>query len=225
MAWMKRLSAPLAPERKAKKFIVAQRGPHSLRNSVALTVLLRDMLEIAENYAEAKKIVKEGKILVDGKACKDHKFGIGLMDVVEIPTAGKAFRIVPSKYGLRIIDIPERERKLKLCRITGKKVVNKGRIQLSLHDGRNIIADNSYQTKDSVLIEIPGQKIKEHLKFAEGMSTLVIAGKNKSKTAKISKVEKDKVWLEENGKTFEAPADAVMIIGKDKPAITIEKNE
>ncbi len=221
MAWLKRLAAPLALERKAKRFIVAPRGPHSLKNSISLAVVLRDSLKVAETYKEAKKIVKEGKIIVDGKICRDHKLGVGLMDVIEIPAAGKAYRIVPSKYGLKVIEIPEREKNLKLCKITGKKVVRGGKVQLSLHDGRVIIADNSYHTQGSVLIELPKQKIMEYLKLGEGMSVLIISGKNNSKIAKISKTEKKRLWLEEDGNKFEAPISAVMTVGKDKPLLTM----
>ncbi len=221
MAWLKRLAAPLALERKAKRFIVAPRGPHSLKNSISLAVVLREYLKVAETYKEAKKIVKEGKIIVDGKACKDHKFGLGIMDIIHIPAIKKSFRMLPAKHGLKIIEIPEREKNLKLCKITGKKVVRGGKVQLSLHDGRTIIADNSYHTQGSVLIELPKQKIMEYLKLGDGMSVLIVSGKNKTKIAKISKMEEKRLWLEEDGNKFEAPISAVMTVGKDKPLLTM----
>ena len=59
--------------------------------------------------------------------------------------------------------VNEKESSLKLCKIKGKNLM-KGKINLNLHDGRNIITDNKeIKVGDSVLIELPAQKINQHL--------------------------------------------------------------
>jgi small subunit ribosomal protein S4e len=209
MTWIKRLAAPRhwPIERKTSKFVVTSRGPHSF--GIPLLVIIRDVLGYADTGKEAKKIITSGQVLVDGKKCKDIKFGIGLMDVVEIPAMSKSWRMLPLKLK------ETSETKTKLCKIVDKKILRGNKLQLNLHDGRNIIADNSYKTRDSILIELPDQKIKHHLKFQKGMLALILIGKRAGEISEIEKIETDRVWL----KNGEIPIDGIMIVGKEKPMI------
>jgi len=59
-------------------------GPHKMWECIPLSVLLRQRLKYALSGQEVKKICndKELNIKVDGKARRDHKYPLGLMDVV-----------------------------------------------------------------------------------------------------------------------------------------------
>ncbi|MCQ2817563.1 MAG: hypothetical protein MJ252_09895 [archaeon] len=59
-------------------------GPHKLRESLPLSVLLRNKLKLALTGREAKIIVNEkgGNIAVDGKIRTDYKYPVGFCDVV-----------------------------------------------------------------------------------------------------------------------------------------------
>ena len=46
-------------------------------------------------------------------------------------------------------------------------------------------------------------------------------GKNAGKTAKIKKIDKERLWLD-NGEVFEIPKDLVIVVGAEEPAIKIE---
>jgi small subunit ribosomal protein S4e len=223
---LKRLAFPLAKEKKKAKYIVAPRGPHPLKHSIALACVLRDWLGFTENLKETKKVIKQGKILVDGRAIKDHKFGVGLFDTILIPDMNKYYRVIPTKKGLEIIEIAKDEAQKKICKIIDKTAVKGGKIQLNLHDGRNILADNSFSTQDSVLIELPSQKIIKRLEFKEGMLALVIAGKNVGKIGKIKKIERgwklNRVLLS-NEEEFYVPFKNIIVIGEDKPEIRVSK--
>lgn len=237
MAWLKRLASPewWRIERKTKKFTIAPRGPHCIKDSIPLGIIIRDILKLAETSKEAKSIIKRGGILVDKKVCKRHNHGVGLMDVIEISSAKKSYRIIPTKKGLDIIAVPADEAMLKLCKIKNKTIVKKGRVQLNLYDGKNILtADKSYKTNDSLLLRLPDKKIVEHLKFEGGALVLVTKGSNRGKIARLSKIEvlrstqPNRVWLtaqDTDTKTFEAPFDSAMVIGKEKPIISLDRNE
>lgn len=54
-------------------------GPHKLRNSLPLVVILRNRLKYALNYHEVVKIVMQRTIKVDGKIRTDKKYPTGLM--------------------------------------------------------------------------------------------------------------------------------------------------
>ena len=84
----KRISVPKSWQisKKSRKWITSTRpGPHSKDQSVPLAVVLRDMLGIVDNRAEAKRVLSEGKVLVDGVVRKDVRFPVGIMDIITIP--------------------------------------------------------------------------------------------------------------------------------------------
>ncbi|MBN2202594.1 MAG: 30S ribosomal protein S4e [Candidatus Aenigmarchaeota archaeon] len=219
---LKRMSAPRwwPIERKTSKFVIAVRGSHSKEFSLPLLVLVRDVLKIAETNTEARKIIKEGHVLVDKKKRKDPRYGVGLFDVIEIPLMKKFWRAVPNN-GISFIEIPESESKIKICKIVDKKTLKGNKNQLNLADGRNILADKKYSTLDSIVLELPEQKIVDHLKFEKGSTVLVVKGRNAGKMAKIKTIEKERLWLD-NGELFEIPKNLVVVVGKDAPIIKLE---
>jgi small subunit ribosomal protein S4e len=222
LARLKRLTAPKwwPISKKTKKYTFATRGPHPRENSLPLTVLIRDVLKLAETGKEAETVIRKGEIMVDGRKVKDPNYGVGVFDVVEIPSMKKSWRAIP-KDGLIFLEIPESEKKLKICKIVDKKTLKGNKTQLNLSDGRNIITSEKYSTQDSVLIEVPEQKIVNHLKFDKNATAIVLGGKNSGIISKIKEVEKDRAWLGEEN-SFEVPRRLLLIVGKDKPAIKIE---
>jgi small subunit ribosomal protein S4e len=54
-------------------------GPHKLRNSLPLVVILRNRLKYALNYHEVVKIVMQRTIQIDGKVRTDKTYPTGLM--------------------------------------------------------------------------------------------------------------------------------------------------
>jgi len=230
---LKRLSAPKywrIPKKRTKWIVSPRPGPHKKLESIPLLILVRDILKLAELGKDAKRIIKTKEIFVDGKARIDHKYPVGLFDAIEIPKIGKQYRIIPTHYGLNVIEIPKSEAKLKLCRINGKNLLKGKKVQLNLHDGRNIIAEakKEYNTGDSLLIEMPSQKIVEHVKMDKGMLSIITGGQNKGDVANIKEIittrsrEPNKVICIKEGKQFEAIKDYVFVIGKDKALIKIE---
>ena len=230
---LKRLLAPKfwKIEKKKSKWVVRPSpGPHPLNECIPLLVLVRDILKLVENASEGKKIIKRGEILVDGKVRKDPKFPAGLFDVISIPRIDKNYRVVPTKEGLELVEIDKEEKDKKLCKIVGKNLVKKGKIQLHLHDGKNILVEsNEYSTHDSILIELSSLKILEHLKMEKGNLGIVIRGKNRGVVAKIMEVkkggmlEKSKVVCQKDEKEFVVLKDHFFVVGKEKPLIKVGK--
>ena len=136
---LKRLPAPTNWQlpRKVKKFTTRPLpGPHSMDNSLPLLLIVRDVLGYADNAREAKKIIKMGKILVDGVKRKEHRYPAGLMDVISIPDTNENFLVLLDEKG-RITLKKTDKNDVKLCKIKNKTVIKGGHIQLNLHDGRN----------------------------------------------------------------------------------------
>ncbi|NIO23264.1 MAG: 30S ribosomal protein S4e [Candidatus Aenigmarchaeota archaeon] len=184
--------------KKEARYSVAPRaGPHRKDRCIPLLVVLRNVLKLSENAREAKKVIKSGEVLVDKKARKDPNYPLGMMDVLEIPSINKAFRVNVDRHGLVLEGIKPEEAKKKLCRVQNKRVIKGGRFQINLHDGRNILSEKDvYRTNDSLLIELPGQKVLKHFKFDRNSPALIISGKNIGVKGKIKDVFDRKTMLE-----------------------------
>ncbi|MEM2517542.1 MAG: 30S ribosomal protein S4e [Candidatus Bathyarchaeia archaeon] len=216
-------------------------GPHSLENCLPITLLLRDILGVAKTRREAKIIVAQGKVYVDGRVRRDDKFPTGLMDVVSLPDLDKHFRILPSHKGLILHPISKEEASFKLCRIENKTMVKNGHIQLNLHDGSNILVrvadpknpqEDVYSTFDTVKISLPDRQILEHIKVKENDYVIITGGKNMGKCGRIIEIEKVKgkkrkdaiVTVEdEKGNRYQTVLEFVFAIGETKPLISLPR--
>lgn len=222
MTRLKRLNSPKwwPIERKNKRFTFAPRGAYSREFSLPLLLFVRDVLKLAENRREAWSVIKKGEIMVDGRKRKDPNFGLGLFNVIEIPSVNKTWRAVP-RNGLSFIEVPEKESKLKLCKIVDKKTLKGKKTQINLNDGRNILTEEKYSTYDSLLIQVPEQKIVDHIKFAENSVCMIFKGKNAGMIGKIKSIEKDRILMG-NEEVVEVPKDFVIVVGRDEPLIKLE---
>lgn len=173
-------------------------GPHSLENCLPLTLVLRDLLSLAETRKEAQKILSQGKLLVDGKIIRQDDFPVGLMDIISMPEASQYYRVMPSHKGLSLKSIREEETNYKLCRIDNKVTVPGG-VQLNLHDGTNLLIkivdsknpqEDVYNTFDILKISFPGKEIVGRMQLKEGNLVIITGGKNIGVQGKIVEIEK-----------------------------------
>ena len=74
-------------------------GSHAIEDSLPLLVIIRDILGLADNSREAKRIINTGNVLIDGRAVKDYKFPVGFMDVLTIPKTEENYRILLDTKG------------------------------------------------------------------------------------------------------------------------------
>ena len=201
---LKRLAKPKAipiPAKGAVYLKKASPGAHKASQSVTLSTLLTSILKVAESNAAAKKLLSAGEILVDGRPVKDSAFGVGIMDLVSIPKMKKNFRVVAVKGILRFVEVPDAEAKQKYCRILRKTFIKKGKLQLSLHDGRTLLYDGKVSTGDTVKVAVPAQKAEAVLKLAPGATCYVYRGRHSGAIAKLKEV-----FVRPGSK----PADAVL---------------
>jgi small subunit ribosomal protein S4e len=212
-------------------------GPHCLEKCMPLALILRDTLGLANTRKEAKTIVAQGKVYVDGRMRTRDDFPIGLMDVLSIPDINKGFRVLPSYRGLILKEISSEDAKFKLCRIEDKTVLSAGQVQLHLHDGSNLmvrIADfknpqeDIYETLDTVKISLPEKQILEHVKIREKDFVVITGGKNNGKWGKLIEIEKSEgkkrrnalVMIEdEKGNRYQTTLNFIFAVGETVPLI------
>jgi len=177
-------------------------GKHKGDESVALSVLVRDILKLAGDLREVKRIIHAGEILVDGKPVTDLKYGIGLMDIVSAPKAGRQWRIgTDDSERIVVNEIDADAAKRKVCKILGKRTVEKGKTQISLHDGRTLLADGKeLKVGDSVQLELPSAKISKHIKLAPGVKCYVTHGKHAGTVSELVSIVHGTETLEAHAK-------------------------
>ncbi len=228
---LKRIAAPKAWKipRKTSTWITKPKpGPHNLEASVPLNVLVRDMLGLAKTTKESKVIIKQGKIKVDGKVRKDLKFPVGFMDTISVPAINKYYRIVYDRLGKLItVEIDRNDANKKLVRVKNKTPVKGGKIQINLHDGRNILLEKTdIKTGDTLMIRVPDQKIEKTIRLEKGALAYIVGGGHTGELAKIEEIMKGTITrpplVRLTGETeFLTSKENVFAVGKDKPEVGI----
>jgi small subunit ribosomal protein S4e len=212
-------------------------GSHSLQNCLPLTLVLRDILGVAQTRKEGQLILAQGKVLVDGKIRKRDDSPVGLMDVISMPDSGKYYRVMPSHKGLVLAPISKEQANIKLVRVEDKTAVQNG-VQIALHDGSNMLVkvadaknpvEVTYETFDVLKISYPEKQVTQSLKTKEGNIAVITGGKNIGKQGKIVEIEKTEakkrrqalVLIEDStGTRYQTILDLVFSIGETEPLIT-----
>lgn len=213
-----------------------QSGSHSLENCIPLTLVLRDMLGVAQTRKEGQLILAQGKVLVDGKIRKRDESPVGLMDVISMPDAGKYYRLMPSKHGLILAPISKEESTVKLVRVENKSTVTKG-VQVALHDGSIMLVkvadpknpvEVTYNTFDILKISVPEKQVTQTLSVKEGNLAIITGGKNIGVQGKIAEIEKTEakkrrqalVVIEDaKGARYQTIMEYIFSIGEAAPMI------
>ncbi len=224
MSHLKRIRVPKSLPikiRKERKYIARPLpGPHSLFSSITLNTLLKDVINHATTTKEVKSILNKGNLLVDGIVRKEHRFPVGLFDIISIPDINEHYIILYKSGKLFAISINREDSNSKTCKIIGKTILKKGKLQLNLYDGKNIIVDkDAYKVGDSVILS---QKIiKKHLKLEKGAMVYLIEGKHKGTIGILDEIQhfqgltKDRVVLKVNDKKIVTRKDYTFVIDKE----------
>lgn len=166
---------PLA--RKTEKYVtVPNRGRHKLDEGMGITNILRDMLHVTRTAREADKLLHTKQIFVNGVVCTDHRFPVGLFDVISF--GDSHYRLQLHKTGVFIIKQISAAHASKIyCKIKGKRAITGGKIQLTLSEGSNLIAPDKekYHVGDTVILN--KGKIAEVLPFEKGCLIYLTGGR------------------------------------------------
>jgi small subunit ribosomal protein S4e len=186
------------------------------------------MRGLAHSAREARILARQGSVLVDGKVVRDLDRGVGLMDTVSLgPPLSEHFRVFKDRRGkLVLVPIEAKEAAIKLGRIRFKTTVPGGRVEVTLHDGRNLRVDaaSPYRVGDSLKIDLPSQKVVGHIPLATGHLAYVAGGSHVGEVARIERVEvrnssqPNRVHFKEGFSTIK---EYVYLIGELSPQIAL----
>jgi small subunit ribosomal protein S4e len=226
---LKRIAAPRTwiINRKSRKYIVRPTpSGHAFSFGLPLTIILRDELHLASTAGEVKKLLNNNEVLIDGRRRTDHRYLVGLFDVISFASLKKSYRLILDTKGrLALVEIPESEKAMKLVKVTGKTVLPKGKMQYHLHDGKNIISEVSAHVGDTFVLEkLPLLEIKEVLSLVPGNHVFLTQGKHSGDTGELKSITgKDAVYLVDK-EPVETAKSYLFVVGKQKPLITIKND-
>lgn len=216
-------------QRKIHKWVAkSSPGPHCAEDSIPLLTVMRDMLKLVDNAREAKRILYEGKILVDGDVKKDHKLPIGIFDIISVPLLNQQYRALKDARGRFYLSPIEQGDAKKLVKISDKTIIKGNKQQLNLSDGSNKLADGEFKANDSLILTIPERKIEDRIEFKVGNTAMVIGGKHAGQIGKIKDIiimkssQPNRIRIsDDGGKEFETIVDYVYMVGRDEPMINL----
>jgi len=230
---LKRMVAPKSwgIARKTNKFITKPSpGPHNA-NALPAGVWLRDHMGFARTKKEAKQILRQRDMIVNGRPCRHFDMGIGIFDIIALPKTNKYYRIVRDRSGRhKTIEITEEASQSRLAKITNKTLLKGGKVQLNLRDGSNLLGNNTYKSRDSIEVSLKdGEvgKILDHFPFIAGNVAMVVDGRHSGSVGKIKEIipvfgsVPNRVILTdvETGNEFETIDQYIIMVGREQSAV------
>ena len=204
-------------ERKNTKKRFVARARHSSNNAISLLALMRDVLGIASSRKEVKKIVYQGDVLVNGIVRKDDVFPVNAFDTISLEKLGKYYRldIINKKFSLTEIDAKEAGERI--FKIAGKKILGKGKVQMNLEGGINLVYDKAFNVGDSVIYSCKDKKITKVIPLKKGSKVEIISGKHAGEEGvinEIAELKRGKVYeIKLEDKVVELPYKTLLVVG------------
>lgn len=207
---------------------------HRVAASLPLLLLLRNRLKYALVAREARQILMQRLVQVDGRVRTSQKYGCGFMDVISIPTTNEQWRILYDVKGrFALHKIVASEAKFKLCKVTGKKIGRGAIPYITTHDGRTIrYPDPDIKLHDSIKIDIATGKIIDFVHFKTGNSVMVTSGRNIGRVGLLQHRDRhpggfDIVHVvDDRGHSFATRMSSVFVIGEgNKPLVSLPKRK
>ncbi len=183
-------------------------GRHNINSAVPLEEPLKQ-LGYSDNYSDAAKVIKSGKIKVNGKVIKEKKFPIGLSDVISIGTKNYLVSIDKfSHISFKEVKDPE----YFIYKVVRKDKFKGNKIRVCLNSGTVIDAGehaNKINPGDSVKID-KNNKIIEVIKMQKGAKCTVVSGVHVASSGSIEDIKQGNMHTgkvviikDDNGEVFE----------------------
>ncbi|EOQ99440.1 hypothetical protein E3P92_02628 [Wallemia ichthyophaga] len=205
--------------------------PHKLRESLPLTILLRNRLKYALSSDEVQAILQQRLIKIDNKARTDRTYPTGFQDVISVEASGEHFRILYDTKGrFTVHRITDEEAQFKLLKVKKVAIGARGVPYIVSHDGRTIrYPDPLIKVNDTVKFDLINNKIVDFVKFDTGHVAMATGGRNQGRIGAIIGRERhlggyDIVHLRDPvDRQFATRLTNVFVIGQQKSWVSLPK--
>ena len=171
--------------RKGTKYLIAP--SHGFSKGIPVLLALRDMLKVVQKRKEAKLIINQGKVLVNGNKIRDENYSMVLFDTLTLE--GKSYRLTLDNKKFSLDEISGKEAEEKIVKIISQKLMNKGKIQINLSDGRNFISSEKLKVGDSVVYDLKQKKSKKTIALKTGSKVFSIKGKHLGNEGTVESID------------------------------------
>ena len=174
--------------RKGTKYIA--RALHAHKNAVPVVIAVRDMLKLAKTLKEVQHMIKNKALKINGRVVEDYRDSIKLFNIFEADKHYELTLLPTGKFAFK----DTKNSSTRLCKVTGKRLVNAGMIQLNLHDGSNILSKDKITVGDSLYLDLTS-KIKNHVTLDAGKEVFIFSGKYQGQSGKVQKIEDNRAYI------------------------------
>lgn len=195
-------------------------GSHKLKYVTPVVVILREVLGYAQTAKDAKFIVHNKEVLVNGKKVTDIKTAVGMFDIFELAETNEKFVVIFDEVG-RLKLVPTKESTVTL-KVASKTKLKSGKFQLNMMNGYNVLVDEKtfkkVSVQDSVVYDFAKKAVKKTVELKEGAQVYLFDGKFKGQFATVkgftlyNGLAKDLVTLELNGTEASTAKDYCYVI-------------
>ena len=188
----------------------------------------KGLLGYANTARDVRNMLRGNNVLINKVVRKDYRFPVGLFDVIELPKTKEYFRLIQMN-NLRFIlyKISREEAEIKPSKIIKKTKLKKGKLQINLSDGRNLlVGKDDYKVGDTLMLDLNTNTAKSHLKLHKNSHVYLMEGKYTGRTAVIDSVIETKnlnpakIICKSGEEKFETLKKYAFVIGDE---ITIPK--
>jgi len=190
--------------RKGTKYLI--RASHNQQNGIPILIILRDILKIAKNRKEVKKILNSKLVSLNGRIIKKENLTVFPFDIVKIKD--KTYELGFSDKGK--FEARECKRAELISKVVGKKILKKKKTQLNLLYGKNSLSEEKINIGDSVVFD--KGKIVKVIKLEEGKEAIVFSGKYKGEVGKIEKIENKIASISAKNGKINVPVENIMVL-------------
>lgn len=189
---IKRLAAPryIHIERKVNAYVLKPNaGRHTLQTSIALATVIKEKLNFAQNEKEAKRILNEGSVEVNGKKIKDPRYPVGFGDIIHFKPSNEHYIIgVGSKGVIKVSKHDSSKEADRVFKVIGKYIAEGNKEMIRLYNGIILPSAKGVSVNDSV--EVKDGKVHKVIKLEKGAKCLVVKGIHASEEGTISEINK-----------------------------------
>jgi len=218
---LKRIASPRTwfIDRASNTFILRPNpSGHSFEMGLPLGIIQRDILKNALTMTEAKKVLLQHPVLVDGRKQQDHQYLVGLFDILTIPESNKSFTIIlNSKSRVALKEISGSEAQQKLGKVMGKTALKGNKIQYNLHDGKNILSSDSkkkWRVGDTLVLSLPKLEVQEALELKQGATIYLTKGKHCGDIGQLKEINGQEVVYVKEGKEISTNKNYAFVVPK-----------
>lgn len=161
---------------------------HSRHEAVSLIMAMRDMLKFVKNKKEIKKILNEKALAVNGRKVSDMHYPVVLFDTLSILPVKKHYRLVLANKRFVFEEISEKESKIRIYKVIGKKILGGKKVQLNLNEGKNLLSPEKIEVGDFVEVDNAANRIQKIIPLKKDVEVVAIKGKHIGKRGKIKEI-------------------------------------